>query len=56
MQHERAEFTDRELVEQAIAALAAIETRWRKTQRGLRLPVIEQVLEFARTIPEDVER
>jgi hypothetical protein len=39
------ELTDRQLVDPAIAALAEIENRMRKTQRGLRLEII---LEFGR--------
>lgn len=46
-------YTDQQLIDRAVTALVEIENRWRKTQPHLRLPIIRQVLNFAKTIPED---
>lgn len=50
------DYTDYELCERAIAALSEIETRWRKTQPALRLPIIKAVLEFSKTVGESEPR
>lgn len=47
------ELTERQPVDRAIAALTEIESRMRRKQRGLRLEVIDRVLEFGRRFPAD---
>ena len=52
-QHDNAELTKRQLADRAIAALVEIENRIRKTQRGLRLEIVDTVVEFGRRFPGD---
>ncbi len=55
MQFDDKQLTERQLVDRAIAALVEIENRMRKKQRGLRLVVIEKVLEFGKQFPNERE-
>ena len=48
-----ADYSDQDLVSVAVSALVEIENRWRKTQPGLRLPIIGQVIDFGKTFPDD---
>ena len=50
-QVDNSELTERQLVDRAIAALTEIENRMRKSQPGLRLEIIDLVLQFARQFP-----
>jgi hypothetical protein len=48
------DMTDQQLIDRAVAALTEIENRMRlmSGRKGLRLPIIDAVLDFAKTLPE----